>query len=222
MPGRIVPLANGEVYHVFNRGINRQPTFINRRDYQRAQETINFYRFLKPPISLSKFLRLEDYKQDDVLKILKQSNKLIEIFCYCLMPNHFHFLARQMSDKGIAKFLSNLQNSYTRYFNIRHERDGSLFLDQFKAVRIETDEQLIHVSRYIHLNPHTGYVVKTLEELERYPWSSFPDYLNGQGQFTDLVFILSFFGSVRGYKKFVFDQADYQRKLKEIKHLVLE
>lgn len=222
MPGRITPFVNGEVYHIFNRGIDRRPTFTGRKECRRAIDAIAFYRFLKPPLSLSKFLRLESEKQNDVLDILIQSDKLIEILCYCLMPNHFHFLLRQTKNQGISKFLSNLQNSYTRYFNIRHERDGSLFLDQFKAVRVETDEQLIHVSRYIHLNPHTGYVVKTLDELEQYPWSSFPDYLQGKGEFVDVQFILSFFGSTQEYKKFVFDQADYQGRLKEIEYLLFE
>lgn len=222
MPGRKIPLVNDEVYHVFNRGINRQPTFTSILEYKRAQETLNFYKFQKPPISLSKFLRLEDNKQRDILKILQQSKKLVEIFCYCLMPNHFHFLLKQAEDKGISKFLSNLQNSYTKYFNTKHERDGSLFLDQFKAVRVETDEQLIHLSRYIHLNPHTGYITKTLEELGEYPWSSFPDYLAGQSQVINVGYILSFFGSSKKYKEFVFNQAEYQRRLKEIEHLFIE
>lgn len=223
MPGRTTPLVTDELYHIFNRGINRQPTFTSKRECQRAQLTIDFYRFFKPPVSLSKFLRMQDNDQSHISKILKQSKKLVEIFCYCLMPNHFHFLLKQKEDKGIAKFLSNLQNSYTRYFNTRHSRDGSLFLDQFKAVRVETDEQLIHLSRYIHLNPYTNYVVKSLGELEKYPWSSFPDYLLGEdGQFTETQFILGYFENNQDYKKFVFAQADYQRKLKEIEHLLLE
>lgn len=222
MPGRKTPLVNGEIYHVFNRGIDRRPTFTTKREFQRAQQTLSFYKFFKLPMSLSKFLRLETKKQDKVLDLLMQNKNLVEIFCYCLMPNHFHLLLRQEQDQGIAKFLSNLQNSYTRYFNIKHERDGSLLLDQFKAVRIETEEQLIHVSRYIHLNPHTGYVVKTLGELENYPWSSFPDYLQGNSKIVNIEFILNLFGSIREYKKFVFDQADYQRRLKEIEHMVLE
>lgn len=222
MPGRKIPLVNGEIYHVFNRGIDRRPTFITKKEFQRAQQTLSFYKFFKLPLSLSKFLRLEIKKQNKVLDLLMQNKNLVEIFCYSLMPNHFHFLLRQEKDQGIAKFLSNLQNSYTRYFNIRHKRDGPLFLDQFKAVRIETEEQLIHVSRYIHLNPHTGYVVKSLEELENYPWSSFPDYLQGNNKVVNTEFILNLFGSIQKYQKFVFDQAGYQRKLKEIEHLLLE
>ncbi len=222
MPGRIVPLVTGETYHVFNRGIDRMPTFTTKREHIRAIETIKLYRLFNPPLRLSKFLRLDDKKRNEILQILKTREKLAEIISYCLMPNHFHFLLRQTRKGGIAKFLSNFQNSYTRYFNTRHERDGSLFLNQFKAVRIETNEQLIHVSRYIHLNPHTGFVVKDLNELQEYPWSSFPEYLNEQSQFSEISLVLSLSGNKNMYKKFVFDQADYQRRLKEITHLALE
>jgi|SRR3989344_2147708 len=223
MPGRITPIVTNEIYHVFNRGINRQPTFVDKWNYQRAVEAISFYRFLKPPIKLSKFLILEKSKKNDLLNGLKNQELLVEIFCYCFMPNHFHFLLKQKRDGGIAKFLSNVQNSYTRYFNTRHKRDGSLFLDQFKAVRIETDEQFLHVSRYIHLNPYTGYVVKSFEDLEKYPWSSFSSYINKENNlFVNTNQILDFFKTSVAYKKFVFDQADYQRRLKEIEHLALE
>lgn len=222
MPGRITPLISKQIYHVFNRGINRQPTFIHKRDYQRALETIKFYRFLNPPIKLSKFLRLESPKQEEVLEILNNREKLVKIIGFCLMPNHFHFLLRQETDKGIAKFIGNFQNSYTRYSNTVHQRDGSLFLDQFKAVRIETDEQLMHVSRYIHLNPHTGYVIESFSELEEYQWSSFPGYIKGSSEFVDLDLILPFFSSTKEYGQFVFDQLDYQRELKAIDHLLIE
>ena len=94
----------------------------------------------------------------------------------------------------------------------------------FKAVMIETDEQLLHVSRYIHLNPSTGYLVE-IKDLENYPWSSFKDYLVGQptlNNFLDINQVLDLAAKPGYYKQFVFDQADYQRKLGEIKHLTLE
>jgi putative transposase len=223
MPGRKIPLVNNEIYHVFNRGCNRQPTFTDRREHLRAEVAIDFYKTSGPPTSLSKFLKLDKNRQDQVIKILEGNDKLVEIICYCLMPNHFHFLLRQLKQDGISKFLSNFQNSYTRYFNIKQKRDGSLFLDQFKAVRVETEEQLLHVSRYIHLNPHTGFVVKTLEELKNYKWSSFPLYMNGnEWRFVTPQLIIGLFKSSKKYEQFVLDQADYQRKLHEIKHLLLE
>ena len=223
MPGRKTPLVTGEIYHIFNRGINRIPTFIKKKEYERAVDCLQFYRFKNPPVRLSVFLRYEDKKQNDVLKILKDRVVLIDILSFCLMPNHFHFLLRQKAENGISKFLSNFQNSYTRYFNTKNERDGSLFLNQFKAVRIETDEQLLHVSRYIHLNPHTGYVIKNLQELMTYPWSSFSDYMESSDSFVEIDLIMKYFknNSVE-YQKFVFDQADYQKKLKDIEHLLVD
>lgn len=222
MPRRSLPLVNEEIYHVFNRGINRQPTFISLREYQRALLSIEFYRVFSPPTRLSKFLQLNRERQEQISHMMAQANKLIEILCFCLMPNHFHFLLKQKKEDGISKFLANFQNSYTRYFNTRNNRDGSLFLDQFKARRIETSEQLIHISRYIHLNPYTGYVVKSLPELENYLWSSFPKYLSEETNFIESGLILDFFENKIGYKQFVFDQADYQRSLKEIEHLSIE
>ncbi len=222
MPGRKIPLVTDEIYHVYNRGINKQPTFTTKKEYQRAILAIEFYRVSSPPIRLSKFLELEQDKQKEITKITNQAEKLVDIICFCLMPNHFHFLLKQKMEDGISKFIGNFQNSYTRYHNTRNERDGSLFLDQFKAKRIETDEQFIHVSRYIHLNPYTNFIVRTVGELEKYPWSSFSNYLTGNDGFLEPNLVLDMFGSREKYKHFVFDQADYQRKLKLIEHLILE
>jgi len=222
MPARIIPLGTDEIYHVFNRGINRQPTFTSRIEYQRAILAIKFYRLSSPPISLSKFLVQPKEKQEEILESMKDLAKLVDIICFCLMPNHFHFLLKQRLDGGISKFMGNFQNSYTRYHNTRNEKDGSIFLTQFKAVRISTDEQLLHVSRYIHLNPHTGYIVKSLNDLENYSWSSFKNYLKEKSDFIDTDLVLGLFKNSEYYKQFVFDQASYQRELKLIKHLIME
>ena len=223
MPGRIVPLIFGQLYHVFNRGIDHRPTFTDKREYQRANESISYYRLRNLPISLSKYLRLDKERKLEMSKLLVKSEKLVEIHSYCFMPNHFHFLLKQVFDNGISKFLSNFQNGYTRYFNTKHKRDGSLFLDQFKAVRIESDEQLVHVSRYIHLNPYTGYVIKRVEDLLSYEWSSFKEYLTqNEGNITEKTLILGFFPSREKYKRFILNQADYQKRLKEIEHLIFE
>lgn len=222
MPGRLIPFITKEIYHVFNRGIDRCPTFTTKREYARALDTLKYYQFKNPPVKLSKFLTMQDERKQEIMKMMINNEKLVKIYSYCLMPNHFHLLLMQNTENGISKFLSNFQNSYTRYFNTRHDRDGSLLLDQFKGVRIETDEQFMHVSRYIHLNPYTSYVVKKLEDLENYSWSSLPEYLYNQERAVEKDFLLSFFKNTKDYKQFVFDQADYQRKLNAIKHLVLE
>ena len=140
------------------------------------------------------------------------------------MPNHFHLLLKQEQDGGISKFMSNFQNSYTRYYNVKNSRIGSLFLDQFKAVRIETEEQLIHVSRYIHLNPFTGFIVNKFEDLTGYLWSSLREYLfeDIPNPISDAQLVLGYFKNTAAYKQFVFNQAQYQRELKKIQHLIFE
>ena len=118
--------------------------------------------------------------------------------------------------------LSNLQNGYSRYFNLKTERVGPLFQSRFKAKRIESDDILLHVSRYIHLNPVTSYLVEA-EKLITYPWSSFPEYMgNFTTSFLNKNIIISMIGGIKNYRKFVFNQTDYQRKLDKIKHLILE
>ncbi len=220
---RITPLVNGEIYHVFNRGINRQPTFYSRRDYRRALLTIRFYRLLHPPQRLSDFLQTDSKKRETILANAEKHGSLVTVLAFCLMPNHFHLLLRQETDNGISKFMGNFQNSYTRYFNTRHQRDGAIFLTQFKAVRMETEDQLLHVSRYIHLNPYSSYIVKTQQQLLNYPWSSLNEYLNpAQAIISQPEVVLSSFKNPRQYQQFVLDQADYQRRLEEIKHLTLE
>lgn len=224
MPGRKIPLVNGEVYHVLNRGVASQPTFINWRDYKRAIETMIYYQNLYPPLKYSQFLLQARKKREESLAQLRKKGEIwAEIIGYCFMPRHFHFLLKQKVGGGVSKFVGDFANSYTRYFNARRRREGPLFKGKFQAIRVETDEQLNHLSRYIHLNPYSCYVVKTLKELVNYPYSSFPEYLGrSQEAYCHKEIVLKNLGSKENYQKFVFDQADYQRSLEALKHLWLE
>lgn len=224
MPGRKIPLVNNEIYHVINRGVASQPIFLNKRDYDRALNTILYYQNFNIPLRYSFFMRLPQQRKFELHNQLKgQKEYFVDIVSYCLMPNHIHLLLKQKTDSGISIFMSKFSNSYTRYFNTKNDRIGHLFQGKFKSVRIENDEQLLHVSRYIHLNPFTSYVVKNLDELERYPYSSFVEYINRKVQsFCKKSLVLNHFRSCINYKEFVFNQADYQRKLDRIKHLILE
>ena len=181
MPGRSIPLVTNQIYHVINRGVASQPIFYHQRDYARALETILYYQQQNPPLRYSFFLRLPAQQKRNLLtKPIGKGKLLVEIIAYCLMPNHLHLLLKQLEENGISIFMSNLTNSYTRFFNTKRKRKGPLFQGKFKAVRIETDGQLVHVSRYIHLNPYTSFVLKSLEELESYPYSSLPEYLGSK------------------------------------------
>lgn len=224
MPIRKVPLVANEIYHVYNRGVEHRPIFLSKRDYERALESLIFYQFQDLPLSFSHVIRLPIREKEEILsKLPTKSHRLVNILCFSLMPNHFHLLLKQLVDNGISRCVGNFMNSYTRYFNVRHERDGHLFQGQFKAVRIETEEQLIHVSRYIHLNPFSSYILKTIKDLETYPWTSFPEYIGETSRkICNTEMILSHFSSKNKYREFVFDQAEYQRRLEDVKHLLLE
>lgn len=217
-------MVTNEVYHVLNRGVASQPIFAGKRNYERCLETLFYYQNEDLPLSYSAFLELSRERRKEILENLRKKRQfLVEIVTFCLMPNHLHFLLKQVRENGTSTFMSNFSNSYTRYFNTTQKRVGPLFQGKFKAVRIETDEQLLHISRYIHLNPYSSYFVKNLKELEVYPYSSLPEYLNLQK--TDFCYknpVLGHFKNAAVYKKFVFDQADYQKALEQIKHLVLE
>lgn len=223
MPARFIPFVKDYFYHVFNRGVNKQPIFYGIRDYKRALQILEFYSY-SPKLRFSKFMLLSQEKRSIFLGNLhKEGDRLVEIICFCLMPNHFHLLLNQKKDNGISRFMANLQNSYTRYFNTRHIRIGPLLQGQFKAVLIEDDNQLLHLSRYIHLNPYSSSIVKDWKSLENYQWSSLSEYLG----FTDTTIcnkevIMSYYKNVDMYKQFVLNQADYQRELEIIKHLVIE
>lgn len=224
MPYRIHPFSKGEIYHVFNRSIGNIPIFLNQRDYKRAIEVIGFYNYSKPPLRFSYFNRLTPEEKSQILTELETvRGRQIDLLSFCLMPDHLHFLIKEIEKNGISTFMSNLQNSYAKYFNLKTERHGSLFQSMFKAVRIETEEQLLHVCRYIHINPYVSFLLKKIEELENYPWSSFPDYLGKRNlKFVNSKFILNYYSSTANFVKFTFNQLDFRRKLKNINHLSLE
>ena len=215
-------MVTGEYYHVYNRGVARQPVFLTKRDYERFRLSLEYYRFRDPPLRLSHCLQLS---QPDQTRLTQQGDKmsqrLVSVTSFVLMPNHFHLLVQQAADNGISTFVSRVVNSYTRYFNVRHDRVGPLFQGAFKVVRVETDAQLIHLSRYIHLNPVASHVIKAAAWLT-YPWSSLPEFCQGQSAWLDLKPVLAHFASPGAYKTFVSDYADYTKTLKRVTHLALE
>lgn len=213
MPYRATPLVNNEFYHIFNRGVEKRLVFINQADHERFLKILNYYQFEGPKPRFSQFNRFQNLKFD-------QNQKIVEIICYCLMPNHFHLLLRQVKEGGISEFMRKIGDSFTRYFNTKYERIGSLFQGAFKAVLIKSDEQLIHVSRYIHLNPSVSLLVK---DLKQYTWSSYLDYINlRKGKLCVKEPIMSMFKSTKAYEKFVLDQEDYGKRLEFIKHHLMD
>ena len=136
------------------------------------------------------------------------------------MPTHIHLVLKQLRDNGISLYASNILNAYARYFNTKHSRKGHLWSDRFKNVPVESDEQLLHLSRYIHLNPVSAGLVN---DAEKWKYSSYAEYITPQliayplCDFRDLIN-----QSPKNYRVFVGDRAEYQRKLAKIKKLAIE
>lgn len=223
MPLRKTLLVNGEYYHVFNRGVARQPIFKYKKDYERFIHCLTYYSFNSVNIKLSRLLTMKEEDRSLVLSNLyDQNDKRVEILAFVLMPNHFHMLLQQRVDGGISHYIKLVTDSYIRYFNTKHNRVGPLFQGAFKAVRIESNEQLLHVSRYIHLNPLVSYIV-TEENLLSYPWSTLPVYLQVRSDnLINTKLLLGNFKDVENYKSFIFDHVDYARSIDTVKHLVFD
>lgn len=213
MPYRSIHFMNQGFYHIFNRGVEKRQVFSTETDYKHFLQTIYYYQFVgpKPKFSTYKRFRSKDFDKKP---------KMVEIICYCLMPNHFHFLIRQLENGGIQEFIRKSINSYTKYYNTKYQRIGPLFQGEFKATVIETDEQLLHVSRYIHLNPYASNLVKDLKD---YNYSSFPYFV---GLKKDSICIkepiLNYFKNSKDYETFISDHQAYAKELEQIKHLLVD
>jgi putative transposase len=222
MPRRIEPLEVESFHHIYNRGVAKQSIFLCDSDYYQVLECIKYYQYVDPPIRLAK---LKDLKQEHQMELWRDlyltGTKQVDIIAFVLMPNHWHFLLKQNIDNGISKFLSLTSNSYTKYFNTRYHRVGYLFQGPFKSVRVESEEQLLHLSRYIHLNPTVSNIVP-IKELFKYKWSSFNDYLSPIPSFTSPQIVLNYFKEKDQYRDFVLNHFDYARQLEIVKHQLLD
>ncbi|OGM15541.1 hypothetical protein A2V56_03580 [Candidatus Woesebacteria bacterium RBG_19FT_COMBO_42_9] len=222
MPRRKIVLATNEYYHIFNRGSNKKIIFNDAREYSRFFLTARYYSIKDPPLKFSRFVKLGKVERRGFWEGYETYEKLVSFNCFCFMPNHYHFLLKQESENGISQFIKKLQTSYSHYSNIKHENEGPLWTGQFKAVRVENENQLFHLSRYIHLNSVTSYLTHP-NKLESYIWSSYREYLGkSEFPFCSTKEVLSNFKSVTKFKEFVSNQIDYQRRLKLIKNLTFD
>ena len=207
-----INFINDQYYHVYNRGTDKRQIFLDSSDYVRFIHYL--YEFNGCKIT-SNFTR--DIVEGRTFN-MEQRDLLVEIIAFCLMPNHFHLILKQVKDGGITKFMRKLSTGYAMYFNKRNKRNGVLFQGKFKSILIENDEYLAHLSRYIHINPFKSFNA----DLRNYRWSSYLDYI-GIKNFPSVISkktINSLFPTEIGYQNFVnqFIASDQEK----IHHLVLE
>lgn len=139
-------------YHVYNRGVEKRKIFLDDQDYKVFLKGLKLY--LDPPKDLpTRKITIGDYSFQAPAKPLKNYHGEIELLSFCLMPNHFHLLIKQKSRNSIELFMRSLATKYSTYFNKKYDRVGTLFQGPYKAVLVDNDNYLLHLSRYIHLNP---------------------------------------------------------------------
>jgi putative transposase len=206
---------NNQIYHIFNRGVEKRSIFLEDNDYLRfIHDLFELNDKNKVNNVLHRFSKGNNKNADKRMEvrptyILKRQPRelMVEILAFTLMPNHFHLILKQKTDNGIAKFMQKLGTGYAMYFNNKNNRVGGLFQGKFKAVLVDNDEYLIHLLNYIHFNPldliYGGRTsLYSAEKLMSYRWGSFLDYI-GEKNFpsvTSRQFLLDFFGSEEKYR----------------------
>lgn len=200
-----------EFYHVFNRGVEKRDIFVQEEDYLRFIHDL--YEFNDQNQVLNLKFRFNYGSQTS---IVRKRLLIVNIHCFCLMPNHFHLILEPLVDNGISLFMQKMGSGYTNYFNNKYQRVGPLFQGRFKRIKVEKDEYLLHLSRYQHLNPielivpnwskeGLGNWQKVNEFLKTYRWTSYLDYI-GIKNFPSVInreFISGYFQTPNEYEKYV-------------------
>ena len=142
-------------YHIYNRGVEKRNIFLDDQDYNVFLNYLAEYLLPKDRELLMGVLadpQSNATEKDKAAKLLRLNNfyNQIQMICFCLMQNHFHFLIKQTDHRAMDKLMNSLCTRYTMYFNKKYDRIGYLYQDVYKAVEVESDEYLLHLSRYIH------------------------------------------------------------------------
>ncbi len=212
---KIKPIISDCFYHVFNKSIANFAIFKYTDNIKRFLECLDFYNNINLHTRLSFVKQNKTYKFQNIL--IPKNQAYVKILSYCIMPDHFHLLIKSLSDK-CSYYFSNVENSYSRFFNIKFKRKGPLWQSRIRHVRIRTDEQLMHVSRYIHLNPTTNLLVRNPED---WKYSSYRDLISDSLYLTHYLPELNI-SDPSDYRKFVENNKDYQIALKKIKRQLLD
>lgn len=200
MPSRNIlkQYVSESYYHVYLRGASKTQIFQDKTDYEKFLSLFERYLSKDPKLSSNGIPYPHYYKQ-------------IELLAYCLMPTHFHLLIWQEDTKSIINFMRSLLTSYSRYYNLKYKRTGALFEGRYKASLISDDSYLVHISRYIHLNPRYW---------QNYKYSSLGYYFNSKDKpnYFKPAKIELMFNDRQEYIQFHKDYEDEKEMLDELKY----
>lgn len=220
-------------YHIYNRGVDKRIVFENNSDYIRfihslyfcndtEVQNLNVRRFSADVKSST--LNIEERKK-------RSENRLVNILCFSLMPNHYHLLVKQVADNGISLFMHRLGTAYTNFFNTKYERSGTLFQGRYKIKQITSEQYLAYLSKYIHLNPlettNLDWQASGVKDwkganyfLNNYKWSSYQDYI-GIKNFPSIInkdLLGEYYSTPEKYRAFI--QTFMPEDLNQIGHMI--
>lgn len=213
---RKVQFANNEYYHIYNRGVDKRSIVEEDVDSDRFMQSLRIFNTTEPVGSIYEYSFVEDAKQ--------KGKPLVNIICFCLNPNHFHLILEQLEDKGVSRFIKSLSGGYTKYFNKKYKRVGTLLQGPFKAKHINDNDYLLHLTAYVNLNNHLHQLGNPVSKLVRSSWEEYKNK-NSKGLCKKDI-ILEQFKTVREYENYALgtlpDMLAKREGYKEIEHLMFD
>lgn len=200
------PFVIGEYYHIYNRGTDKRIIFKGYFDLLRFLQSMREFNTIEPIGSI-----WENKYKDRLGTPSTKSEGLVDFVCYCLNPNHYHFILTPLVEGGIEKFIQKLAGGFTRYFNEKYKRSGVLFQGKFKSIHISSDEYLMYLSAYINLNnkihrlgTRSTKSVDKRGEGEKLFWkSSWEEYMGeNKEKFCNKNIVLDRYKNIEDYGKF--------------------
>ncbi|MEK7209554.1 MAG: transposase [Patescibacteria group bacterium] len=203
---RKTKFAPGEYYHIYNRGNNKQDIFLDTRDWVRFLFITLYFQSSITMHNISQ--SVTHYIKHSVFNVTQETTEeiitkqFVGLVAFSLMPNHFHILIQEIKTSGLSQYMQRIQNSYTKYFNTKYKKTGHLLQGPFQAVHIKSNNQLLHLSAYIHRNAREIPYWKGKEG--GFPWSSYQDYImtNRWSKLLENKVIMDQFINPNDYKKF--------------------
>lgn len=206
----------GEFYHVFNRGVEKRKMFLTANDYARFLLCLKEFNCLDPIYSL--------YREKQLPVEVKplRKRKLVDIIAYCLNPNHFHLVLKQLAPDGISEFMKRIGVGYTGYFNYKNKRSGVLFQGSYKSVRIRSNSHLFYLSAYVNDNHFIHGYSKRGDRLWEY--SSMIEYFgkNKTSLCSKEIILEHFNRSAKEYYDYVKENSSFMKDKKEFEKYTIE
>ena len=233
---RKIQFVNSEYYHIYNRGVDKRDVFLDEKDFWKFKGSLSefnnnsYYEERLQALASYSRKKLKDCQFNDFKELrsfLDEQENIVDIISYCLIPNHFHLILKQLKDKGISDFMHKIGTSFTNHFNKKYERSGYIFQGPFKAIHIDNNNYLLWLTGYINGNIE----IHKQGRAENYKWSSFKELRSLQqwskhkersSLLGDTSIVLSQFKNPRDFQQFVKQVIKESRTKKEMGKYLLE